>query len=255
MILVVAFFGSIHTLNNNASPKPKLGWSTWCGIGGCGADYCDENIVRSTALAMTTNGMQQRGFTMLMLDDCWAALSRTPNGELTWDANRFPHGMPALAAYVHQLGFEISLYTSVGNTTCSSGGRKGVVPGSEGHYQQDVNTFASWGIDGIIADCCGSCRHENYFLTGAKHVEFSQAVMNATPSREIYLQGDGALAFLIWLTPAYYNSWRACEDHHDNWPSTWETISFLGSEEKIDLYGKPNAWPFMDVLMTGVVVR
>ena len=61
-----------------------------------------------------------------------------------WDANRFPSGMPALIAKLHDKGFKFGLYTSAGNETCNSGGRPYPIPGSEGYYQQDVNKFAEW---------------------------------------------------------------------------------------------------------------
>ena len=32
------------------------------------------------------------------------------------------------------------------------------VKGSEGHYQQDMNTFAAWGFDAVKVDWCGGAR-------------------------------------------------------------------------------------------------
>jgi alpha-galactosidase len=90
----------------------------------------------------------------MMLDDCWAATNRTVEGEITWDTTRFPNGMPALVEWVHQQGFKIAVYTSIGNTTCNTGGRKHYIPGSEFHYQQDINTFATWQIDGSMNFFC-----------------------------------------------------------------------------------------------------
>lgn len=61
------------------------------------------------------------GYEYINLDDCWGG-QRSSTGEYTWDANRFPSGIPALTAWLHQRGFKFGLYTSAGNTTCSSGG-------------------------------------------------------------------------------------------------------------------------------------
>ena len=68
-------------------------------------------------------------------------------GELTWDAGRFPSGLPTLISWLHSQGLKFGLYTSAGNQTCSSGGRPYKVPGSRGHYDQDAKTFAGWGVD------------------------------------------------------------------------------------------------------------
>ena len=47
-----------------------------------------------------------------------------------------------------------SRYTSVGVKTCHHGWS----PGSFGHYQQDADLFASWGIDYVKMDWCGDNR-------------------------------------------------------------------------------------------------
>ena len=67
--------------------------------------------------------------------------------------------MENLANYVHSLGLKLGLYTDVGNVTCH-GNRLFIYlsfndliilillfrPGSYGYYQQDADTYASWGI-------------------------------------------------------------------------------------------------------------
>jgi len=236
-------------LNNGAAMTPPLGWSTWCGPGGCESDFCSEAQIISTADAMIQNGMFDLGYRMLMLDDCWAATYRTNLNELTWDVNRFPNGMPFLISRIHGQGFKLSLYTSIGNVTCSSGGRKGSVPGSENHYQLDLNTFASWGVDGVIADCCGSCKKGwNYENGRDHHIRFSNALLNVQPARTMYLQGDAAFAFLLTGVGEYYNTWQTFSDHHDKWESTEKQILMMSS---VGVMGQIDAWPYMDVLMTG----
>jgi alpha-galactosidase len=39
-------------------------------------------------------------------DDCWG-WSRAANGSYQWDPERFPSGIPALAAYVESRGFHL----------------------------------------------------------------------------------------------------------------------------------------------------
>jgi alpha-galactosidase len=61
-----------------------------------------------------------------------------------WDT-----GMKYLANYVHSKGLKIGLYTCIGTETC-----RGKRPGSFGHYEQDANTLAEWGMDFIKTDNC-----------------------------------------------------------------------------------------------------
>ena len=49
--------------------------------------------------------------------------------------------MKPVIDYVHGLGLTFGLYTSDGDVTCHGGWS----PGSLGHWQQDADTFASWG--------------------------------------------------------------------------------------------------------------
>jgi alpha-galactosidase len=244
---LIVISSPVVALSNGAAMHPPKGWSTWCGVGGCGSDRCTEDEILETARAVSLNGLQKLGYTMIMLDDCWAAPWRDAEGLLTWDPVRFPNGIPYLVSTLHQSGFNVSLYTSIGDTTCDNGGRNGSIPGSAGKYQLDVNTFARWGVDGIIADCCGSCRNKN-FSAAAGYINFTEAVLNANPPVAMYLQGDAALQYLLWDVGEFYNAWQAFSDHHDHWSSTFETIAMM---ETVSVKGRPGAWSYMDVLMTG----
>ena len=65
----------------------------------------------------------------------------------------------------------LGLYTCVGTQTCRDGR-----PGSYGHYVDDANTLAGWGIDFVKADNC----HHPPNVTGKElYTQFSQA-LNAT---------------------------------------------------------------------------
>jgi len=64
--------------------------------------------------------------------------------------------MKSLVDYVHNLGLKMGLYTCIGTQTCRDGR-----PGSYGHYQQDANTLASWGIDFVKADNCNRPANES----------------------------------------------------------------------------------------------
>lgn len=238
-------------LRNGMGLTPPLGWSTWCGLGPCGNDYCNEAYVMQAATAMQSNGMQSHGYHWVLLDDCWAATSRTPTGQITWDTDRFPHGIPFLVDWLHMRNFSFGLYTSSGNVTCSSGGRPLPVPGSEHHYQEDVDTFASWEVDYVKFDWCGDVHNLPFdgIAVGAKDYKaISAAMTNSTPARPMYLEGVAAMIFLLSEVPTYMNAWRASTDHHDNWGNTNEVIDTV---EILSFPSSPGAWSYMDVLMTG----
>jgi hypothetical protein len=70
-----------------------MGWSSWCTNDICGIpDLCSEFEVRNKADAMVANGMRDAGYTMMLLDDCWAAHDRDENGELQPMPFAFPTG-------------------------------------------------------------------------------------------------------------------------------------------------------------------
>ena len=235
-----------------------IGWNTWktCGDAGCTHDYCDEHEIKSTAEAMLNNGMFELGYNYVNMDDCWAYPRNNVTGEIQWDPDRFPSGIPALADWLHERGFKFGLYTSIGDETCSTGGRDFPIPGSEGHFEQDTASFASWGVDYVKLDWCGDVKDhfvvEGHLRGAELHKEFA-AAMNAT-GRPMWLEIVAGYWFLKHETADYSNSWRFCEDHHDEWESTMEAVACRKDqgERPFNLTtGEAGAWPYLDFLMTG----
>eukprot|EP01084_Bolivina_argentea_P002906 5417_1 len=246
-VAILTFIQIVSSYNNGVGQRPVMGWNTWCSIEGCGTDICNQWEVVSIAQAMKSNGMYDAGYDHVNMDDCWDACERDKNGNIQPDPDRFPDGIKALADNLHNLGFKFGLYTSAGSTTCSSGTRKcpggSKPPGSYGHYADDTKTFASWGVDYVKIDWCGSD------LTNAQkqHTEFSND-LNAT-GRHVFLElcrGYG------YPPPPYVaqvaNSWRITGDHHDDWGSTANAIAH--SANATNLSGVYN-WAYNDFLMTG----
>lgn len=248
--MVCALLHVVLGYNNGEGITPPMGWNTWCTMGTCGNmqqdllhDVCNENEVMSVAEAMISNGMYELGYRYINMDDCWASMTRAANGSIQWDAMRFPSGIPALANFMHERGLKLGLYTSAGSTTCSSGGRPYNIPGSYGHYAQDAESFASWGVDYVKIDWCGKD------LTNAslQHTEFSQA-LNAT-GRHIFLE----LCRGYSLPPPAYcpevaQSWRVTGDHQDVFSSTLYEIAALVNQS---YQAGPYHWNYADFLMTG----
>lgn len=153
---VAALAHSARAYDNGApfSRLPPLGWSSWDALAAGGdhpiRDFCDAISVKASADAYIATGLYDAGYRHLHLDDCWADTKRNATGHIQADPARFPGGMKEVIDYVHAKGLVFGLYTSAGKTVCV-GGRTG----SQGHWTQDANTFAEWGVDWVKMDWCG----------------------------------------------------------------------------------------------------
>jgi alpha-galactosidase len=124
---------------------PPMGWNSWnSGI------PLTEKTVEDTVDAMVSSGMRDAGYRFVNLDAGWAAPTRDADGHLRADPARFPHGIAALATYVHERGMLLGIYHSPFNQGCGQDPRIG----GAGHEQADAGTFAKWGIDYLKYDWC-----------------------------------------------------------------------------------------------------
>jgi alpha-galactosidase len=46
------------------------GWNTWCTLGPCGRDYCDEDEIKAMADVIVSSGLKDLGYNYVNLDDC-----------------------------------------------------------------------------------------------------------------------------------------------------------------------------------------
>ena len=248
LVYASLFLHTVQCLDNDVGRTPPLGWNTWktCGEATCEHDNCNEGEIKSVALAMAANGMQDLGYNYVNLDDCWASKRNTTDGTLTWDTERFPTGIPHLVQWLHARGFKFGLYTSAGNQTCSSGGRAFPIPGSKGHYTLDAATFASWQVDYVKFDWCGDIK-KDLAVGKQAHLDFAHA-MNVS-GRPMFLEVVAGYFFLWDEVATVANSWRFCTDHHDSWSST--NVQMTCRLDQHTQAGAPGGWPFMDLLITG----
>ncbi|HNX05512.1 MAG TPA: glycoside hydrolase family 27 protein, partial [Opitutales bacterium] len=125
---------------------PPMGWNSWNTF----QTNIDENLVKGVAEAMKTNGMQEAGYTYIVLDDGWMTRQRDARGDLIPDPEKFPSGMKALADSLHDSGFKFGLYNCAGSRTCAD------YPGSMGHEYQDALLYAAIGADYLKYDWCNT---------------------------------------------------------------------------------------------------
>jgi alpha-galactosidase len=238
---------------NGAALTPPMGWNDWyqyrCGI--------TEDDVLANAQALVSSGLAKLGYDYVNLDDCWMAPERAADGELQADPTRFPHGIAWLASQVHSLGLKFGVYESFGTTTCQK------LPGSYGHYQQDADTFASWGVDFVKFDYCGlpagttSASLETDFqdmsqdlVATGRPIAYSEelpiAAGDANPANTNYLP-------YVALSSQISNMWRMAPDLTTDFAST--VFGHLTADLPLAGYAHPGAWNDLDMLLTGSTTR
>ncbi len=124
-----------------------MGWTPWNTV----ETGLTDDYVRAEAAAMVSNGMAAAGYTLVIgAEDGFEGAARDSNGNMTWDATKFPHGIAELNAFLHSQGLTAGIYSAPGATDCNGHF------GSFGHEVQDAQTFASWKVDYLFYDLCGS---------------------------------------------------------------------------------------------------
>lgn len=133
----------VSALDNGVGLTPPMGWSSWNVFAG----DIDEEKIRSTIDAMA--GLLNAGYEYVNVDDNWMEPTRDADGNLQTRKDKFPRGMKYLADYAHGKGLKFGIYSAHGAKTCQGNAA------SYGHYQQDADLFASWGVDYLKLDSCG----------------------------------------------------------------------------------------------------
>lgn len=234
---------TVVTQADPVAATPPMGWNDWYTF------FCNvnEQLVEQTADAMVSSGMRDAGYKYVNLDDCWAASTRDANGHLRADPTKFPHGMKAVADYVHARGLKLGIYEDVGTKTCAG------YPGSYGHVQDDADTFASWDIDFLKVDWCnvpfgdfpGMSQQD---VAKKLYTEYSEA-LKAT-GRPIFFsicEWNPSLKPWTWA-PAISNMWRTNNDYGSQWS---QTLANLDQEAPLAQYAGPGHWNDPDILMVG----
>jgi hypothetical protein len=125
---------------------PYMGWDSYLAFG---AHY-SESTVLEQASDLLTLGLASLGYRFVWLDVGWWQGERAPDGQIALDRAQWPHGIAWLAGVLHNAGLLLGLYTDAGGDGCG-----GIGQGSYGHYRQDADTFAAWGVDAVKVDFCG----------------------------------------------------------------------------------------------------
>jgi alpha-galactosidase len=211
---------------------PPMGWNSWNHFG-CNVS---DSLIRGTADAMVSSGMRDAGYRYVVIDDCWQ-VSRDPSGTIVADAQRFPHGIKALADYVHSKGLRFGIYTDAGTKTCQ--GR----PGTLGYEERDARTYASWGVDYVKEDWCNA----NGLDAPAQYTKFRRALDRTGRPIVLSICEWGVNQPWEWA-PRAGNLWRTTDDISDNWASM---LSNLDQSAQHSSVARPGAWNDPDMLEIG----
>ncbi|MBP2185850.1 NPCBM/NEW2 domain-containing protein [Amycolatopsis magusensis] len=224
-------------LGDGLALTPPMGFNNWNSTH-CEADF-DDALIRGIADIFVSRGLKDAGYTYVNLDDCWALPQRAPSGDLVPDPVRFPHGIKAVADYVHAKGLKFGIYSSAGTKTCNPAG----FPGALGHEQQDANLFASWGVDYLKYDNCNN--------------QGVGAIERYTKMRDALRATGRPIVFAIceWGTndPWQWGKgvghlWRTTIDINDSWASV---VSIMKSNTAHAAHAGPGHWNDPDMLEVG----
>ena len=109
---ILALVSAALAENNGISLAPALGWSSRSFI----RNQPKESKNEAQALAMHQN-LQSHGFRYINLDDFWylnPGVAVDKYGRWVVDSTKFPHGIAAVADYVHSLGLQFGIYVTPG---------------------------------------------------------------------------------------------------------------------------------------------
>jgi alpha-galactosidase len=207
-----------------------MGWNPYFANLG----YSNQATFESVANSLISTGLQQAGYRIFWLDYGWWAntASRDSTGQLTVDPNQWPNGMSGFTAWLHGHGFQAGIYTDAGTSGCNGQG-----VGSYGHYQQDADTFATWGFDAVKMDFCGA--GQQGYDPHTLYPEFSSALANTGRPMILNVDNFWTPGQIDGTNPTYANS----SFNNYSWApaisQSWRTDTDIGF---------PNNIQFRDVL-------
>ncbi|WP_063770912.1 glycoside hydrolase family 27 protein [Streptacidiphilus neutrinimicus] len=235
---------------------PPMGWNDWAHFQ-CG--YTESTIL-ANARALVSTGLAAKGYNTVTTDDCWMQTSRDANGNLQADPSRFPDGMAYVGQQLHALGLKFGIYEDAGTSTC------GGYAGSWGHWQQDANLFASWGVDYLKLDGCnvlsaaGQSSEQTY---QSAYQQMSQALKATgrpivfSESAPAYFEGTTDWNTVLGWVGQYGQLWREGYDiatYDASRPNTsrWSSVlTNYGYNNPIHRYESPGNWNDPDFLIAG----
>ncbi|MFF3767425.1 NPCBM/NEW2 domain-containing protein [Streptomyces sp. NPDC001922] len=214
-----------------------MGFNNWNSTH-CRREFSEE-MVKGIADLFVSKGLKKAGYQYVNIDDCWAKSTRDGYGNLVPDPARFPHGIKALADYVHARGLKFGLYTSAGTKTCDREG----FPGGLDHERQDAKLFASWGVDYLKYDNCNNEGRD----ARTRYRAMRDAIERTGRPIVLSVCEWGENKPWGWAADVGH-LWRTTGDITDSWSSM---LSIVKQNQALAEYAGPGRWNDPDMLEVG----
>ncbi|MEU2588825.1 ricin-type beta-trefoil lectin domain protein [Streptomyces avermitilis] len=200
-----------------AVPSAPMGWASWNSF----AAKIDYSVIKKQVDAFVAAGLPAAGYTYINIDEGWWQGTRGSAGNITVDNAEWPGGMSAITAYIHSKGLKAGIYTDAGKDGCGyyypTGRPAAPGSGSEGHYDQDMLQFSTWGFDFVKVDWCGGDAEGLDAATTYKSI--SDAVGRAAASTGRPL----TLSICNW---GYQNTWNWAPGQAPLWRTSTDIIYY-----------------------------
>ena len=234
---------SLTVSENLQLPLPFMGWLSWNSVEG----DISEDIVKQVVQLFETSGLYEAGWNTVMMDDLWQAPERTKGGYSQPDPKRFPHGLKALADYVHGKGMKFGLYTDAANKTCAG------AFGTYGYEKKDAEQYGAWNVDIVKCDYCNAPEERDSAI--ARYSAISDAFQKAKYPITLYICEWGQREPWTWGTEAGGRCWRVSWDVRDDWtcqPGGTGVVQSIEAMKNISEYAGVNRFNDADMLCTGL---
>ena len=236
-------------MTSSLASTPPMGWNSWNTFG----QAINESVVRETADALVSSGLNDCGYNYIVIDDCWSIKDRRDgNGDLIPDPEKFPNGIKALADYVHGKGLKLGIYSDAADKTCSG------YPGSLGFEEQDARLWASWEIDFLKYDYCNAPMFDQAIAI-ERYTRMGEALRSSGREFLYSLCEWGNQAPHLWGRQAGGHIWRVSGDVYDSWINIhlngWYSIGVdvsIDIAQDVHAYGGPGGWNDLDMLVVGL---
>ena len=226
------------------APTPPMGWMTWNYFQG----KINEQVIRETADAMVESGLAEAGYKYIFIDDLWQG-GRDAQNNIIPDARKFPHGIKALADYVHSKGLKLGIYSDAAQLTC------GGYTASYGFEAQDARTFASWGVDYLKYDYCNA--PEDSATARQRYRTMAEALQQSGRDIAFGICEWGQRQAEEWCEEVGGQLWRTSYDVRDMWKDTTHQggmgiLDIINITAPLSSYARQGQWPDMDMLVVGL---
>ncbi|HNW54745.1 MAG TPA: alpha-galactosidase, partial [Bacteroidales bacterium] len=234
---------SIKAQSQPLALTPPMGWNSWNLV----ESEVSDPLIREIADAIFSTGMRDAGYQYIIIDDFWVG-GRDATNHLFPDRQRFPHGMKALADYVHSKGLKLGIYSDAAEYTC------GGVTASYNFEELDAQTFADWGIDYLKYDYCNA--PEDVTTAFTRYKKMGDALKKTGRPMVYAICEWGQRKPWLWARAAGGHLWRTTWDSRDVWQSNNKDLTgimeIFDQQKDLAQYAGPGGWNDPDLLMVGL---